>query len=121
MRALCLASAVGLWGAGCGKVVKIDYDAGMTCEPLAQTPLAGPTAAVWLGDSYAAVWSEDRDNNTDLYFGVLDAAGELTGAATRITDDGGVSRVLSLVATDDGYGVLYEDDRDAAEIHHLFF
>ena len=121
MRAFCLAYAVGLWGAGCGKVVKIDYDAGMTCEPLAVTPLAGPTAAVWLGESYAAVWSETRETNTDLYFGMLDAAGQLTGAATRITEDAGVSRVLSLVATGTaGYGVLYEDDRDAAEIHHLY-
>jgi hypothetical protein len=76
---------------------------------------------VWLGDSYAAVWTETRDDNTDLFFGILDTAGELTGASIRITEDPGVSRVLSLVATDTGYGVLYEDDRDTAEIHQLYF
>ncbi|HUS62905.1 MAG TPA: hypothetical protein VMZ28_00130 [Kofleriaceae bacterium] len=102
-------------------MVKIDYDAAVVCEPVPQTALPGSTAAVWLGGSYAAVWSETRDENTDLFFGLLDAAGTPTGATTRLTEDPGVSRVLSLVATDSGYGVLYEDDRDAAEIHHLYY
>jgi hypothetical protein len=121
VRALFMMVAVGAATPGCGKVVKIDYDAGESCEPLPPEDLPGPAAAVWTGDGYSLVWNETRSDNADLYFGALNASGARVGGEIRITEDLGASRVLSMVATETGHGVLYEDDRDAAEIHQLYF
>lgn len=69
-------------------------------------------AVAFTGDGYAAVWTDDRDGNSELYFARLDASGRKVGDDVRLTNDAAVSASPSVVWTGTELGVTWYDARD---------
>jgi hypothetical protein len=82
--------------------VTLSHGAGRASEP----------SAVWTGDGYAVVWSDDRDGNSELYFARLDALGQQVGPELRLTDDLAESSEPSLVWNGADLGLSWTDSRD---------
>ena len=67
---------------------------------------------VWIGSGYGVAWSDDRDENREIYFARLGAAGVKVGADVRVTSSSGSRNDPSLVWTGSEYGVAWQDNRD---------
>ena len=63
------------------------------------------------GDRYAVSWYDTRDDNTEIYLARVDANGARIGDNVRVTDDAHPSVLPSLVRTDTGFGVAWQDRR----------
>jgi hypothetical protein len=84
----------------------------------------GPTLAVnaslaGTGDGFGAVWEDNRDGNSEIYFARLDAGGARTGLDVRVTTDPNESTYPTVVWSGTEYGVVYQDDRTGDEEVYL--
>ena len=61
---------------------------------------------------WAVAWADNRDDNPEIYFALIDADGNRSGDETRVSDDPGGSGRPSLAWTGSEYAVAWEDDQD---------
>ncbi|MBW2261031.1 MAG: hypothetical protein JRG91_03580 [Deltaproteobacteria bacterium] len=76
------------------------------------------SSLVWGNVEFAVSWSDDRDDDQEIYF-LLVAADATPGTAARLTDSSGASARPSLAWAAGGYGVSWDDDRGAS--HEIYF
>jgi hypothetical protein len=69
-------------------------------------------ALVWAGSSYGVTWNDDRAGNQEIFFQRIGSDGALAGDPVRITSAEGSSLFSDLAASDSGFGVVWNDDRD---------
>jgi hypothetical protein len=72
-------------------------------------------ALAWTGTGYGVAWQDRRDDNWEIYFALLDAAGSKIGVDLRVTDDPQPSTDPSVVWTGSEYGVCWVDRRDGQD------
>lgn len=84
-----------------GSDVRITDSAGAASQPSLR----------WTGSELAAVWSDTRDGNAEIYFARISAAGDRIGDEVRITDDPGASTAATIQWTGSQFAVLWTDDR----------
>jgi hypothetical protein len=73
-------------------------------------------AVVSNGGGFAVAWSDERDLNFEIYFALLDSAGQKIGGDRRITVDDGRSFLPDLAWSGTEYGVAWSDSRDTGSI-----
>jgi hypothetical protein len=76
-------------------------------------------ALSWTGSQYGVAWHDDRDENWEIYFARLDAAGVRIGPEVRVTDNLGLSAYASLAWSGTEFGLAWRDDRDGN--HEIYF
>jgi hypothetical protein len=69
-------------------------------------------ALAWDGTSYAVTWNDDRAGNQEIWFQRITTDGGLGGDAVRVTNSMGSSLFSDLAASENGFGVVWNDDRD---------
>lgn len=95
-----------------------------TCETVAQACVIPDTrvtddpadsvtpSLVWNGTGFGVAWSDKRDGNDEIYFALLDDAGQKLGSDVRVTTQAASSSLPSLVWNGNGYGIAWRDNRD---------
>lgn len=66
----------------------------------------------WTGSEYGVVWQDYRDGNYEIYFSRINADGTKNGSDVRISHSLGISYYPAIVWDGDGYGVVWQDERD---------
>lgn len=66
----------------------------------------------WSGTEYGIAWSDNRDENYEVYFARLDAAGTKIGGDARVTVAPGESYSPALTWAGTDYALAWNDDRE---------
>jgi len=66
----------------------------------------------WAGGAYGMIFTDTRDGNLEVYFALLDANLNKSGADVRVTNNPGVSTAPHIAWTGTYFGVAWQDDRD---------
>lgn len=73
---------------------------------------------VWNGEGYGVAWIDLNDENFELYFARLSAAGQRLGSPVRVTRSDGIKVLPNLVASPAGYALTWTDvGEDAATVY----
>ncbi|HUT54184.1 MAG TPA: putative metal-binding motif-containing protein [bacterium] len=65
----------------------------------------------WSGSEFGVCWEDNRDNNYEIYFSRISAAGVIIGSNLRLTSHNGISYRPSLTWSGSEFGVSWEDTR----------
>ena len=87
-------------GALVGSAVRVTNAAGESAEP----------ALIWNGTRFGLAWRDERDENAEIYFMLIEADGSM-GSEIRVTWDGAVSSQPSLAYNGTEFVLVFRDDR----------
>lgn len=75
---------------------------------------SGGPSLVWTGSEYGLAWHDSQNDNPEIYFVRISAAGAVQNPPTRVSNAAGLSLFPSLVVNNGGFGIAWEDNRDGA-------
>ncbi len=78
------------------------------------------SALVWNGSEYAAAWDDGGNNQSEVWFTRVDAAGVPIGGPLQRTSAAGLSMRTSIAWSGLDYGLAWEDER-AGGVLRMFF
>jgi hypothetical protein len=97
--------------------VRLDSDGNRIGSDLRITDDPGTSTSpslVWHADAfqYGLVWQDDRSGDDEIWLALISVTGAKVGPDVRVTNHAGTSAAPSLVPTDSGFGVAWQDDRE---------
>jgi hypothetical protein len=89
-------------GTAMGAETRVTESASSSMEP----------SLVWADGAYGVAWQDNRDGNYEIYLARLDQAGQLMGAAARVTNGSSFTDRVDLI-WGDGFYLVFQDARDS--------